>query len=130
MLSTPSQKTSSSLVIALHLGCIWPLQQSCLETFDLKHAVYLQILGALHTIHAVAVFFKFMSPALYSPGVGRKYTLVILNSLNLAVACRSANALLLPATTARAAAPISAVLKRIMLSCLHALKSSGMSWHL
>ena len=50
----------------------------------------LQILGALHAIHAVAVFFKLMSPALYSPGADRKgmYTLVILNSLNLAVACR------------------------------------------
>ncbi|DBB07470.1 TPA: hypothetical protein ACH3X3_008941 [Trebouxia sp. C0006] len=49
----------------------------------------LLILGALHAIHAVAVFFKVMSPALYSPGVGRRnmYTLVILNSLNLAVAC-------------------------------------------
>ncbi|KAL3147784.1 hypothetical protein ABBQ32_002515 [Trebouxia sp. C0010 RCD-2024] len=49
----------------------------------------LLILGALHAIHAVAVFFKLMSPALYSPGAGRKgmYTLVILNSLNLAVAC-------------------------------------------
>ena len=57
---------------------------------SLTHAHCLQILGALHAIHAVAVFFKVMSPALYSPGVSRTpmYTLVILNSLNLAVACR------------------------------------------
>lgn len=48
----------------------------------------LQILGALHAIHAVAVFFKLMSPALYSTGRRSMYTLVILNSLNLAVACR------------------------------------------
>ena len=50
----------------------------------------MQILAGLHTLHAVAVFFKLMSAALYSPGVGRRsmYTLVVLNSLTLAVACR------------------------------------------
>lgn len=47
-----------------------------------------QILGALHAIHAVAVFFKLMSPALYSTARRSMYTLIILNSLNLAVACR------------------------------------------
>lgn len=49
----------------------------------------LLILAGLHTLHAVAVFFKLMSAALYSPGVGRRsmYTLVVLNSLTLAIAC-------------------------------------------
>ena len=62
------------------------------HSHPVQHCLPLQILGALHAIHAVAVFFKLMSPALYSPGAGRRgrgmYTLVILNSLNLAVACR------------------------------------------
>ena len=74
------------------LVCTLPTSEHQLGLMKLLMTVQgvLQILGALHAIHAVAVFFKLMSPALYSPGVGRRnmYTLVILNSLNLAVACR------------------------------------------
>ena len=79
--------------------CAVSLQEICvnlvpLQTCLTQQGLLLQILGALHAIHAVAVFFKLMSPALYSPGAGRRgrgmYTLVILNSLNLAVACRYA----------------------------------------
>lgn len=70
--------------ITFRVHCMHPHLTHC--------AMSLQILGALHAVHAVAVFFKLMSPALYSPGAGRRgmYTLVILNSLNLAVACRYA----------------------------------------
>ena len=77
-----------AVYIATEFGCA-----DC-HSCSIEHCVLLQILGALHAIHAVAVFFKLMSPALYSPGAGRRgrgmYTLVILNSLNLAVACRYA----------------------------------------
>lgn len=77
-----------AVYIAADFGCV-----EC-HSHLTEQCVLLQILGALHAIHAVAVFFKMMSPALYSPGAGRRgrgmYTLVILNSLNLAVACRYA----------------------------------------
>lgn len=50
----------------------------------------LQILGVMHGIHAVAVFFGLVSPLLYdaSRTARKAHTIIFLNSLNLAVACR------------------------------------------
>ena len=44
----------------------------------------------VHAIHAVAVFFKLMAPSLYHPSykVNEMWSIVVLNSFNLAMACR------------------------------------------
>ncbi len=50
----------------------------------------MQVLSVVHAIHAVAVFFKLMAPSLYHPSykVNEMLSIVVLNSFNLAMACR------------------------------------------
>ncbi len=50
----------------------------------------MQVLSVVHAIHAVAVFFKLMAPSLYHPSykVNEMWSIVVLNSFNLAMACR------------------------------------------
>lgn len=52
----------------------------------------LQVLGIIHAIHAVAVFLKVMAPSLYHPRykAHEMWSIVVLNSFSLAIACRSA----------------------------------------
>ena len=56
------------------------------------HAACAQVLGIIHALHAVAVFFKVMAPSLYHPSYRARemWSIVTLNSFNLAIACRQA----------------------------------------
>ena len=49
-----------------------------------------QVLSVVHAIHASAVFFKLMAPSLYHPSyrAHEMWSIVVLNSFNLAMACR------------------------------------------
>ena len=51
-----------------------------------------QALVTLHGLHGLAVFCKLLSPALYNPLTGYQdwLSIILLNSFNLAVACRFA----------------------------------------
>ena len=51
-----------------------------------------QALVTLHGLHGLAVFCKLLSPALYNPLTGYQdwLSIILLNSFNLAVACRYA----------------------------------------
>lgn len=51
-----------------------------------------QVLVALHSAHGVAVALKLMQPTLYNPFAKNKelYSIILLNSWNIAVACRLA----------------------------------------
>jgi len=44
----------------------------------------------VHAVHAIAVFFKLMAPSLYHPSyrAHEMWSIVALNSFNLAMACR------------------------------------------
>ena len=50
----------------------------------------MQVVSIIHAIHAVAVFFKLMAPSLYHPSYRAQemWSIVVLNSFNLAMACR------------------------------------------
>ena len=55
-----------------------------------KQSVPMQVLGVVHAVHAIAVFFKLMAPSLYHPSyrAHEMWSIVALNSFNLAMACR------------------------------------------
>lgn len=55
-----------------------------------KQPLVMQVLSVVHAIHAVAVFFKLMAPSLYHPSYRphEMWSIVVLNSFNLAMACR------------------------------------------
>ena len=50
----------------------------------------MQILTVVHALHALFVFFKIMAPSLYNPSyrAHEMWSIVLLNSFNLAMACR------------------------------------------
>ena len=56
----------------------------------MSHFCVVQALGSLHALHALAVLCKALSPSLYNPVAGRSgmTSIVLLNSFNLAIACR------------------------------------------
>lgn len=51
-----------------------------------------QVLGLLHAVHSAAVMCQLLSPALYNPIAGKHgmTSICLLNSFNLAIACRCA----------------------------------------
>ena len=56
-----------------------------------QHLCAVQALVTLHGLHGLAVLCKLASPALYNPFSGYRdwLSIILLNSFNLAVACRS-----------------------------------------
>ena len=49
-----------------------------------------QVLGALHGLHSLCVFFNVLRPRLYvaAGGLTAAWSVILLNAMNLAVACR------------------------------------------
>lgn len=49
-----------------------------------------QVLGALHGLHSLCVFFNVLRPRLYvaAGGLTGAWSVILLNAMNLAVACR------------------------------------------
>lgn len=72
---------------------------------------HLQVLGALHAIHSLCVFFHLLSPRLNvaTGALSGTTSIILLNSMNLAVACRYLHAccLMVPSMFANVAALLS-----------------------
>ena len=62
-------------------------------------------MGLAHALHSLAVTLHIMSPALYNPDAGKReaFSIALLNSLTLAVACRCPHCKLPPLLRSNAA---------------------------
>ena len=68
----------------------------------------MQVLSILHAVHSLLVFFNILAPRLLvtNAGLVGSLSLIMLNSMNLAVACRHVHTLILAMEQGQAVSPL------------------------